>query len=134
MALYRAVVKRMGGYAQSQSFSRLYMVPGLYHGPGGIPRGGRVTGVGLIEQLSRWVEDGQAPGTVEFPVKAPTGAPLPSVTASPFNPLLPPPRNDGLNSNYRYIGRKSVYRPGAELWCTQRGLKLVCKHRRPAGS
>ena len=52
------------------------------------------------------------------------------LTVQPFNPLLPPPRNNGLNSNYRYIGRISAYRTGNELWCTQRGPALVCSQHR----
>lgn len=131
---YRHVVRRMGGYARSQRFSRLYMVPGLYHGPGGRPVGGNVTGVPLMEHLARWVEGGGAPGEVSFPVTTPTGAPLPTVTARPFNPLARAPRNEGLNSNYRYIGRRSAYKSDNELWCTRRGPSIACSGKRPKGS
>ena len=81
--------------------------------------------------LVRWVEAGQAPAAVELPVTSQTtGATLRALTVQPFNPLLPPPRNNGLNSNYRYIGRISAYRTGNELWCTQRGPALVCSQHR----
>jgi hypothetical protein len=46
----------------------------------------------------------------------------------------PAPRNDGLNSNYRYIGREREYRPGQELWCSQQAERLVCSHDPRAGS
>jgi hypothetical protein len=55
-----------------------------------------------------------------------TGTPLHSLTVQPFNPLERAPRNHGLNSSYRYIGLRSEYRPGRELWCHQRGKRLVC--------
>jgi hypothetical protein len=33
-----------------------------------------------------------------------------------------------LNSNYRYLFRRDIYRPDRELRCRQRGTKLVCSH------
>jgi feruloyl esterase len=131
---YRAVARLLGGYQAIQSFSRLYMIPGLYHCPspcGHVPTGDPAIKVGLIDELVRWVEQGQAPGDVTFPVsEQTTGTPLTSLTVSPFNPLAPAPRNHGLNSGYRYLFRRDVYRPGRELWCHQRARKLVCSHHR----
>ena len=122
----------MGGYQAIQSFSRLYMIPGLYHCPspcGHVPTGDPAIKVDLIDELVRWVEQDQAPQDVTFPVSGQTtGTPLTSLTVSPFNPLAPAPRNEGLNSNYRYLFRRDVYRPGRELWCQQRGPKLVCSN------
>jgi hypothetical protein len=75
------------------------------------------------------VEQGQAPRNVTFPVsEQTTGTPITSLTVSPFNPLAPAPRNNGLNSGYRYLFQRDVYRPGRELWCQQRGRRLVCSH------
>ena len=37
---YQAVVRQVGSFAESQSFSRLYMVPGAYHCPCGINSNG----------------------------------------------------------------------------------------------
>ena len=129
---YAAVARQLGGYAATRSFSRLYMVPGLYHCPCGQPvDGDPATVVDFMAPLVRWVEAGQAPAAVELPVTSQTtGARLRALTVQPFNPLLPPPRNNGLNSNYRYIGRIGVYRTGNELWCTQRGSALVCSQHR----
>ena len=130
---YRAVVGQLGGYQAAQSFSRLYMIPGLYHCPCGQPvDGDPATTVGLMTALVNWVEHGQAPAAITLPVTAQTtGAKLTSLTVAPLNPLTSPPRNNGLNSNYRYIGVTSAYQPGNELWCTQRGTSLVCSHHRP---
>jgi hypothetical protein len=129
---YAAVASHMGGYQAIQSFSRLYMIPGLYHCPtpcGHVPTGDPAIKVDLIDELIRWVEQDQAPQDVTFPVsEQTTGTPLTSLTVSPFNPLAPEPRNGGLNSNYRYLFRRDVYRPGRELWCQQHGPKLVCSH------
>jgi hypothetical protein len=47
------------------------------------------------------------------------------------NPLVAVPRNNGLNSNYNYIDIGRVYRPHKQLWCNQRGTRMVCsRHRR----
>jgi Tannase and feruloyl esterase len=126
---YRAVAEQLGGYPATQSFSRLYLIPGLYHCPCGQPADGDPpTTVELMTPLVNWVEHGQAPGTLTLPV---TAGRITSLPVPPTNPLNPPPRNNGLNSNYRYIGATSAYRPGNELWCTQRGTQLVCTHHRP---
>jgi Tannase and feruloyl esterase len=129
---YAAVARLLGGYQAIQSFSRLYMIPGLYHCPspcGPVPTGDPAVKVNLMDELVRWVEQGQAPQDVTLPVSGQTtGKPITSLTVSPFNPLAPAPRNDGLNSGYRYLFRRDVYRPGRELWCQQRERTLVCSH------
>jgi hypothetical protein len=134
---YAAVARFMGGYEAIQSFSRLYMIPGLYHCPspcGHVPTGDPAIKVDLIDELVRWVEQGQTPQEVTFPVsEQTTGTPLTSLIVAPFNPLAPAPDNRGLNSGYRYLFQRDVYRPGRELWCRQRGPKLVCSHDRAVG-
>jgi len=90
--------------------------------------------VDLIDELVRWVEQGQAPQQVTFPVsEQTTGNPITSLTVSPFDALAPAPSNRGLNSNYRYRFRDDVYRPGRELWCHQDGRRLACSHDRSSG-
>jgi Tannase and feruloyl esterase len=128
---YRAVVGQAGGQPGAQSFSRLYMVPGLYHCPCGQPvDGDPATTVQFMPQLVAWVERGEAPGAVTLPVTAQTtGTHVASLTIDPFDPMQPAPNNDGLNSNYRYIGETSVYRPGNQLWCSDRGQPLICSRR-----
>jgi len=112
------------------------MIPGLYHCPcGPYPTGDPATSIDVMDELVDWVQNGKAPGTVSFPVSGQsTGTPLSSLSVQPFNPLEPAPRNNGLNSNYRYIGRESEYRPGRELWCQQRAQTLVCSRNPKAES
>jgi feruloyl esterase len=131
---YRAVTEIMGGFEASQSFSRLYMIPGLYHCPCGSPViGDPATEVQFLQELVEWVEQDQAPGVKELAVTAITMSPAPAaLSVAPFDPSLPPPDNDGLNSGYDYVGRDSAYRPGSALWCEQKGLALTCSHERPA--
>jgi feruloyl esterase len=126
---YRAMVRQSGGLPAAQSFSRLYMIPGLYHCPCGQPvDGDPATTVQFMPQLVAWVERGEAPGAITLPVTAQTtGTHLTSLTVDPFDPLQPAPNNSGLNSNYLYIGETSDYRPGNELWRPER-------RRRPTGS
>jgi feruloyl esterase len=130
---YRALAKQLGGYAAAESFSRLYLIPGLYHCPcGQSVDGDPATSVQFMQQLTNWVERGQAPAAISLPVTSQTtGVPLDALTVAPFNPLTPPPHNNGLNSNYHYIGQTSAYQPGNQVWCTQQGPTLVCSHHRP---
>jgi feruloyl esterase len=130
---YRAVVETVGGFEASQSFSRLYMIPGLYHCPCGSPViGDPATEVQFLQELADWVEQDRPPGVKELAVTASTTAPaLASLEVAPFDPTLPPPENDGLNSGYDYVGWESVYQPGRALWCEQQGPTLVCTDERP---
>jgi hypothetical protein len=128
---YRAVVGQAGGLPAAQSFSRLYMVPGLYHCPCGQPvDGDPATTVQFMPQLVAWVERGEAPGSVTLPITSQTtGTHAASLSIDPFDPLRPAPDNSGLNSNYHSIGETSDYKPGAELWCSNRLGPLVCSRR-----
>lgn len=73
-AYYDALVKTAGGPTAASQFSRLYMLPGVYHCGGGAGPdqiGGRLTGDrivapehDLLSTLEDWVERGQAPGTL----------------------------------------------------------------------
>lgn len=72
---YRDVVRHMGGLQKTQSFYRLFMVPGMSHcgsGPGPNSFGGIVqyklahpdAGNDVVDALMRWVEQGVAPATI----------------------------------------------------------------------
>src|SRR5579875_29079 len=98
---YAAVVSRAGGFAASQAFSRLYMIPDQYHCLGG---GSPQVTADLLTPLMNWVEKGIAPGAITLPLTAPTPT-LQSITVSPLNPLLPPAGGArGLNASYNWIG------------------------------
>ena len=104
------------------------MIPGLYHCPCGQPvDGDPATTVQFMPQLVAWVERGEAPQDVTLPVTAQSvGAHLSFITVAPFDPLQPAPANDGLNSNYAYIGKTSDYTPGNALWCPDNRQPLSC--------
>jgi hypothetical protein len=129
---YSAVIRFMGGYAATQTFSRLYMIPGLYHCPCGRLGGGDPdTHPQFMNQLVAWVEHHQRPAAVTFPVTHSTSVNPPSaITVTPLNPQANVPRNDGLNSNYHYALKGLVYSPKHQLWCHQAGRRLVCARRR----
>jgi hypothetical protein len=129
---YRAVAGQAGGLPAAQSFSRLYMIPGLYHCPCGQPvDGDPATTVQFMPALVAWVERGEAPASITLPVTAQTtGAHLTSLSVDPFDPLKPAPENNGLNSNYWDIGEVSDYKPGNALWCLERSQTLICTPRR----
>jgi hypothetical protein len=122
---YRAVAGQAGGLPTAQSFSRLYMVPGLYHCPCGQPvDGDPATTVQFMPQLVAWVERGEAPGSITLPVTSQTtGTHLASLSIDPFDPTQPAPNNDGLNSKYRSIGETSDYKPGNALWRPERAQR-----------
>jgi hypothetical protein len=118
---YSAVVRHAGGYAASQQFSRLYMIPAGYHCEGGGDP--QVTG-DLLTPLMNWVEHGVAPGAQTFPLVTPT-ATLTSITVSPLNPDLSPAGSGaGLNSSYPWVG--SFLRTSSELWCSVDGMFVSC--------
>jgi hypothetical protein len=121
---YSAVVRDAGGYAASQAFSRLYMIPAQYHClGGGTPQ---VTG-DLLTPLMNWVETGAAPSAQTFPVVNPTTS-LKSITVSPLNPDQPSAgAGKGLNSSYPWVGS---FRSGTELWCTVDGMYISCRRDR----
>jgi feruloyl esterase len=126
---YRSVVQRSGGFAASQSFSRLYMVPGQYHcltdGSPAISGGGGV----LFPALANWVMNGTAPGTASFPLVQPTRT-LSAIAVRPLDPLNPPAGGSrGLNTEFHWVGQ---FLPGQELWCSTDGMDLVCSHKTPA--
>jgi feruloyl esterase len=121
VAYYKAVVRHAGGYAASQGFSRLYMIPAAYHCLGGGDP--QVTG-DLLTPLMDWVEHGTAPGAQTFPLVSPT-ATLKSITVSPLDPdVAPPGSGTGLNSSYPWVGK---FRSGTELWCTVDGMSVTCR-------
>lgn len=121
MQYYSAVVRDAGGYATSQAFSRLYMIPAQYHClGGGTPQ---VTG-DLLTPLMNWVETGAAPGAQTFSVVNPTTT-LKSITVPALNPDRPPAGDGkGLNSSYPWVGS---FRSGTELWCTVDGMDISCR-------
>jgi len=130
VSYYKAVVRHAGGFAASQAFTRLYMLPGQYHClSGGSPAVNPQLATGdLLNSLIKWVEQGTAPGTFSFPLARPT-ATLRAITVHPLNPLSPPRGGArGLNTRDHWIGQ---FRPGGELWCATRGMDLACSHRRP---
>lgn len=129
VAYYSAVARAAGGYAASQSFSRLYMIPAQYHClGGGTPQ---VTG-DLLTPLMNWVEQGTAPGAQRFSVVNPITS-LTSITVSPLNPDQPVTRHGaahltGLNSSYPWVG---AFLSGTELWCTADGMSVACRRAAP---
>ncbi len=132
---HRAVAETAGGFAASQAFSRLYMIPGLYHCPCGQPTtGDPASAPQFMDELTAWVEQDRTPGAKEIAVtSATTATPPASITVQPFDPTLPEPQNAGLNSGYDYIGEETAYQSDDQLWCDQRGRELVCGPERPTG-
>lgn len=127
---YNAVVQQAGGFAASQDFSRLYMIPGQNHClSNGSPQVNPAAAKSmLLDSLQKWVERGTAPGSFSFPLLHPA-ATLSAISVQPLNPVSPPPGGArGLNTQYHWVGE---FRPGDELWCGTRGMDLVCGHQPP---
>jgi hypothetical protein len=127
---YKAVVQHAGGFAASQHFSRLYMIPNQNHClTNGSPQVNPQEAMSmLLSSLQKWVEQGTAPRSFSFPLLHPT-AKLSAISVHPLNPLSPPPGGTrGLNTQYRWVGQ---FRPGDELWCSTQGMDLVCDHQPP---
>jgi feruloyl esterase len=126
---YKAVMQDAGGFAASQKFSRLYMIPGGYHCLGG---GSPQVTIDLLGPLLRWVEDGAAPGTEMAPLTSPT-ATLTSITVSPLDPSAPVTvagSGPAYNASYHWVGQLLH---GNELWCDVNGMEFSCRTRAGGG-
>lgn len=100
---YGAVEHAMGGFAASQSFSRLYMIPGAYHCL--FAPDGDVNFADFLASLVAWVQNGNAPGAIEADTVTRKGAVVQHLTVRPYDALAPVhPAPGSLNGHYRYIG------------------------------
>ncbi|MGA8740090.1 MAG: tannase/feruloyl esterase family alpha/beta hydrolase [Terracidiphilus sp.] len=95
---YQSVIAKMGR-ADTDSFARLYMIPGMQHcggGPGPDSFGAFVGSLSndpqrnVVIALENWVEKGTAPGTI-IAAKRPEGHPLGNPTMT--RPLCPYPQS-----------------------------------------
>jgi feruloyl esterase len=101
---YAAVERTMRGFRASQSFSRLYMVPGAYHCL--FAPDGSVNLANFLTPLISWVQRGVAPGTIAADTYSPTTKKITMrEVVQPYNALAPvKPASGSLNAHYRYIG------------------------------
>jgi hypothetical protein len=87
---YAAVERAAGGFAASQRFSRLYVIPGGYHclvGPG-FTTPDEIALAELLTPLIAWVEQGTPPGEVPAPILPLTDAgQYVDQTVQPFDAL-----------------------------------------------
>jgi hypothetical protein len=105
---YAAVERVMGGFTATQSFSRLYLVPGAYHcmvGPDS-SNPSEIAEPELLMPLINWVEQGLAPAAIDAPIiSGPDYTTIVHQTLQPYDALAPVWSAPGsLNTNYRYIG------------------------------
>lgn len=126
---YKAVVQHAGGFTASQAFTRLYMIPSQYHCLNdGSPAVDAQQATGeLLDSLTRWVEQGTAPGAFSLLLAQPAagrgtrpqhpvplGQPVPArrrtVVRHPgHGPDLQPP------ASADQLYRRNHHRPA---WCT----------------
>ncbi len=100
---YGAVERASGGFAASQTFSRLYMVPGGNHCLFGAD--GSINLADFLTPVMSWVEHGTAPRGVPAEVLTPAGAITMAQTLHPVDALARVrPAPGSLNGHYDYIG------------------------------
>jgi pimeloyl-ACP methyl ester carboxylesterase len=104
LGYYAAVEHTMGGFAASQAFSRLYLIPGAYHCL--FAPDGEVNLADFLTPLISWVQGGIAPGPVQADTWDPaTGKITLHQTVHPYDALAPvTPAKGSLNAHYHYIG------------------------------
>jgi hypothetical protein len=110
---YSWVERRAGGFAASQRFSRLYVVPGAYHcmfGPD-LLAPTRYDEADFLDPLMTWVQRGTAPGTLDAPdVSLDGSSPDFDHPMAPVDALRPAPAVPGsLNAGYHYVGAVTDY-------------------------
>jgi hypothetical protein len=106
----------LGGFAASQRFSRLYLIPGGYHCLFG-PNSGNPAEVAVAELLTPlmdWAERGVAPDFEPAPIFTRSDPPqlLVDQTVGPYDALAAvEPAPGSLNGHYDYIGHYRPERP-----------------------
>jgi feruloyl esterase len=102
---YQAAERAAGGYRASQSFSRLYMIPGAYHCLIG-PDEQTANIADFLSPLIAWVQHGTPPGAISAPTwSTPQNKIIADQTVQPYDALAPvTPANGSLNGNYHYLG------------------------------
>lgn len=103
---YAALERAAGGFRASQTFSRLYMIPGAYHCLYS-PDYRYANLADFLTPLVAWVQRGIAPGSVQADTwDTGTNTYTSREVVRPFDALAPVrPANGSLNAGYRYIGR-----------------------------
>jgi feruloyl esterase len=106
---YAAMEGMMGGFAASQDFSRLYLIPGAYHcliGPD-FTDPSQIAMPELLTPLMDWVQHGTAPARVPAPIVSLADySVLVDQTVMPTDALVSVrPAFGSLNGHYAYIGR-----------------------------
>jgi feruloyl esterase len=100
---YAGVEQAAGGFAASQRFSRLYLVPAANHClslPGG------TVAADFLTPLVDWAEHGSGPGAVAAPL-VPQSGPVVAQTVRPYDALAPvTPAPGSLNGHYDYLGSR----------------------------
>lgn len=94
---YRHLARHSGGYGRTQSFARLFVVPGMNHCAGGPA----TDGFDVLTPIVDWVEKGKAPASIVATARA--AAPWPGRT----RPLCPYPQQT------RYKGAGSIEEAGS---------------------
>jgi feruloyl esterase len=104
LGYYAAVEHSMGGFTASQTFSRLYLIPGAYHCL--FAPGGEVNLADFLTPLISWVQDGTAPAAIQADTWDPAAGKITlSETVRPDDALAPvTPAKGSLNGHYHYIG------------------------------
>ena len=94
-----------GGFRASQTFSRLYMIPGAGHCLYA-PDSSSINGADFLIPLISWVQHGIAPGTVEADTFSFTTHKITlRQKVRPYNALAPvTPAPGSLNGYYHYLG------------------------------
>jgi feruloyl esterase len=110
---YAAVERNVGGFNASQTFSRLYMIPGGYHCLFG-PDPDIVNLADFVTPIISWVEAGVAPGAVWAPSYSLSQMTVTlDQTVQPYDALAPIHLARGsLNGQYDYIGTYPHHRRG----------------------
>ena len=133
---YTAMTQRLGGLAATQSFARLFMLPGVFHcGGGSAPNQ-----IDALDAVLGWVEQDVAPGSLLATETSPSS---PS-TVIATRPIFPYPEKSHFaggdpSSASNYVGVPSTKLPtttwlgsfpsAARLWCGYHGDTYACRTR-----
>ncbi|PTX97256.1 hypothetical protein DB346_19810 [Verrucomicrobia bacterium LW23] len=119
---YERVIEASGGLEQAQSFCRMYVVPGMAHGPNG--PGLNLSG-NMLEAVRTWREKGKAPEAIAGKRMAPGGSPGKPGKVELEIPVYPYPAKAAWDE------ATSTYKPVA---AQRGGVERVAERFRPAAA
>src|SRR5438876_1500695 len=98
---YKRVQQQMGGPKKASQFARLFLAPGVDHGF----RGAGPTPTGLADAITRWVEEGRAPESIQAELRDKSGKVIRTRPLFPFPQVAKYKGSGSTDEAANFVGR-----------------------------